>query len=64
MFDLLPNEIKEFVLTSDTYNLKEEINTGVNVNSFRGNINRIVLSDLYGNKVHLDNRKFFGVTVK
>ncbi len=64
MFDLLPNEVKEFVLTSNTYNLKEEINTYVNVNSFTGSIDRIILSDQYGNKVYLDNGKFFGITVK
>lgn len=64
VFELLPNELKEFVLTSNDYNLHKEINTYVNVTSFKGSIDGIVLYDQHGNEVYLDNGKFFGVIEK
>jgi hypothetical protein len=64
VFSLLPNEAKEFVITTSDYYLEEGINSDVNVNSFRGSIDRIILSDQQGNEIYLDNREFFGITVK
>ncbi len=62
-FNLLPNEVKEFILTSSNYNLKKEASTYVNVNSFSGIVDRIVLFNQYGDEVYLDHTNFFGIII-